>query len=227
MPLSFINLRSSKRCAVKATPRVAVRLLVSAVAALMVLAGAHAWASESAGPVHSSSFVIAAPAPPPAPLSTFERVERGLSELGAKAFDATSEISSIALSLIGVDYKFGGNTPDQGLDCSGFVRYVFQHATGISLPRTSREQSKVGESVEKAQLQPGDLVFFNTRRFQFSHVGVYLGGNRFIHSPSRGGAVEIVDFENRYWQKAFNGARRILQPGSAPPIKLAQPEPRP
>ncbi|TAG50168.1 MAG: peptidoglycan endopeptidase [Betaproteobacteria bacterium] len=226
MRSSFIQRPPRERSAVKALPRAAVRLWVSSVAALLGLTAAHAWASDNSGPVHSSTFVIAAPAPPPAPLSTFERVERGLSELSAKAFDATAEISSIALSLIGVDYKFGGNTPDQGLDCSGFVRYVFQHATGISLPRTSREQSKVGQSVDKAQLQPGDLVFFNTRRFQFSHVGVYLGGNRFIHSPSRGGAVEIVDFDNRYWQKAFNGARRILQPGSAPPVKLATPEPR-
>jgi hypothetical protein len=112
--------------------------------------------------------------------------------------------------LIGVEYKFGGNTPDTGLDCSGFVRYVFQQATGISLPRSSREQAKVGKQVDKNQLEPGDLVFFNTRRFQFSHVGVYLGDNRFIHSPSRGGSVEVVNLDNKYWQKTFNGARRII-----------------
>jgi cell wall-associated NlpC family hydrolase len=144
------------------------------------------------------------------PPSALGRIEKNLRDLGQKARDAAAEITSTALGLVGVDYKFGGNHPDQGLDCSGFVRYVFQHATGISLPRSSKEQAKVGQNVDKTQLQPGDLVFFNTRRFQFSHVGLYLGDNKFIHSPSRGGSVEVVNFDNRYWQKTFNGARRIV-----------------
>jgi len=138
------------------------------------------------------------------------RAERTLREIGDKAKHTASDITSYALSLIGVDYKFGGNTPEQGLDCSGLIRYVFQQATGISLPRTAREQARVGESVAKDKLQPGDLVFFNTRRFQFSHVGLYIGDNRFIHAPSRGGAVEVVSIDQRYWQKAFNGARRVV-----------------
>lgn len=146
---------------------------------------------------------------PPEP-SRIERLEKNLRELGQRAKDAASEISKTALGLIGVDYKFGGNTPDTGLDCSGFVRYVFQQATGISLPRSARDQARIGKAVEKSQLEPGDLVFFNTRRFQFSHVGVYLGDNRFIHAPNRGGAVEVVSFDNKYWQKTFNGARRIV-----------------
>ncbi len=142
--------------------------------------------------------------------SPIKRIEKNLREMGGKAVDGAADISSTALSLIGVNYKFGGNTPEQGLDCSGFVRYVFQQATGISLPRSSRDQAKVGQSIEKAQLQPGDLVFFNTRRFQFSHVGLYLGNNRFVHSPSSGGSVEVVELDNSYWKKAFNGARRII-----------------
>jgi cell wall-associated NlpC family hydrolase len=142
--------------------------------------------------------------------SPIKRIEKNLRDMGGKAIDGAAEISSLALSLIGVDYKFGGNTPEQGLDCSGFVRYVFQHATGISLPRTSREQATVGKSIERDELQPGDLVFFNTRRLQFSHVGVYLGENRFVHSPSKGGAVEVVEMDNSYWKKVFNGARRVI-----------------
>jgi cell wall-associated NlpC family hydrolase len=144
------------------------------------------------------------------PPSALGRIEKNLRDFGQKARDAASEITSTALGLVGVDYKFGGNHPDQGLDCSGFVRYVFQQATGISLPRSSKEQARVGQKIDRTQLQPGDLVFFNTRRFQFSHVGVYLGDNKFIHSPSRGGSVEVVNLDNRYWQKAFNGARRIV-----------------
>jgi len=138
------------------------------------------------------------------------RAEKTLRELGGRAKDTASEITSYALSLIGVDYKFGGNSPDQGLDCSGLIRYVFQQATGISLPRTAREQARIGQSVAIDNLQPGDLVFFNTRRFQFSHVGLYVGDNRFIHAPSRGGSVEVVNLDQRYWQKAFNGARRVV-----------------
>jgi cell wall-associated NlpC family hydrolase len=176
-----------------------VTVAMAAIAVALALGPNVSFAAETRGDEPSST---SADNPP----STMRRIEKNL----RKAVDGASEISSIALSLIGVDYKFGGNTPDQGLDCSGFVRYVFQQATGINLPRTSREQAKIGQSVSKDQLQPGDLVFFNTRRFQFSHVGVYLGDNRFVHSPSRGGSVEIVDLDNKYWTKAFNGARRVL-----------------
>ena len=144
------------------------------------------------------------------------RAEKSLRDFGGKAKDTASDITTYALSLIGVDYRFGGNTPDQGLDCSGLIRYVFQQATGLSLPRSAREQARVGESVSKDKLQPGDLVFFNTRRFQFSHVGLYIGDNRFIHAPSSGGAVQVVNLDNAYWQKAFNGARRIV--GGLPDI---------
>jgi cell wall-associated NlpC family hydrolase len=149
------------------------------------------------------------------------RAEKSLRDFGGKAKDTASEITSYALSLIGVDYRFGGNTPDQGLDCSGLIRYVFQQATGLSLPRSAREQARVGESVSKDKLQPGDLVFFNTRRFQFSHVGLYIGDNRFIHAPSSGGAVQVVSLDNIYWQKAFNGARRIV--GGFPDLSVLVP----
>lgn len=153
--------------------------------------------------------------------SALTRAEKTLRDLGSKARDAASDITSYALGLIGVNYKFGGNTPEQGLDCSGLIRYVFQQATGISLPRTAREQARVGESVALEKLQPGDLVFFNTRRFQFSHVGLYLGDNRFIHAPSRGGSVQVVSLDQKYWQKAFNGARRIV--GDLPDLSRVLP----
>ena len=138
------------------------------------------------------------------------RAEKSLRDFGDRAKDSAANITSYALSLIGVDYRFGGNSPDQGLDCSGLIRYVFQQATGISLPRSARDQARVGELISRDNLQPGDLVFFNTRRFQFSHVGLYIGDNRFIHAPSSGGAVEVVNLDNRYWHKAFDGARRIV-----------------
>lgn len=144
------------------------------------------------------------------PLLRAEKSLQSLREFGDKAKDSAANITSYALSLIGVDYRFGGNSPESGLDCSGLIRYVFQQATGISLPRSARDQARVGESIKRDDLQPGDLVFFNTRRFQFSHVGLYIGDNRFIHAPSSGGTVEVSNLDNRYWQKAFNGARRIV-----------------
>lgn len=114
-----------------------------------------------------------------------------------------------ALDLLGIRYRWGGTTPESGFDCSGFVRHVFREGLGLDLPRSSRELSKSGDPVAKDELQPGDLVFFNTMRRAFSHVGIYLGDNLFVHAPRRGGRVRIDDMSGRYWTKRFNGARRV------------------
>ena len=118
------------------------------------------------------------------------------------------ELMVQALSLIGIQYRYGGDTPLTGFDCSGFVRYVY-HQIGTALPRSASEISRFGKTVDRDELQPGDLVFFNTLRRPFSHVGIYLGEQRFIHAPSRGGNVEIVNMTERYWERRFNGARRL------------------
>jgi cell wall-associated NlpC family hydrolase len=138
----------------------------------------------------------------------------------AKAWSGAQDVAMYALGLIGVSYKFGGNTPDAGLDCSGLVRHVFEEVTGVSLPRTAKEMSRLGAKVPATELQPGDLVFFNTRRFAFSHVGIYLGDNRFVHAPSRGSEVRIASIDQSYWQKHFNGARRVIGvlPSLAPSV---------
>lgn len=119
-----------------------------------------------------------------------------------------------ALSMIGVQYKFGGNSAESGFDCSGFVRYIFQEAAGLNLPRDSYGMSKLGDTVDPNQLVPGDLLFYNTLRRRFSHVAIYIGEGRFVHAPSRGKSVEIVDMSDRYWKNRFNGARRLLQPAT-------------
>ena len=116
-----------------------------------------------------------------------------------------------ALSLVGVHYRHGGNTPDTGFDCSGMVRYVFQNAFGLDLPRRAEELSRVGAQVGRSDLKPGDLVFYNTLRRTFSHVGIYLGDNRFIHAPASGGAVRVEDMGQSYWSNRFNGARRVAE----------------
>lgn len=119
------------------------------------------------------------------------------------------EVVLRALSFIGVRYKWGGTSPESGFDCSGLIRYVYAQVTGQALPYNAQELSRVGETVDRTELQPGDLVFFNTLRKPFSHVGIYLGNARFVHAPSRGGHVEIVEMKNRYWQNRYNGARRL------------------
>ncbi|MFX1762273.1 C40 family peptidase [Paraburkholderia sp. A1RI-2L] len=133
---------------------------------------------------------------------------------GAKAFlsgmaGKAGDVVVGALNMIGVRYRWGGNTPDSGLDCSGFVRYVFQDTLGMNLPRRAEEMSRVGEKVSMSNLKPGDLVFFNTMRRTFSHVGIYIGDNKFVHSPSTGSTIRVDDLDNGYWEKRFTGARRI------------------
>lgn len=119
------------------------------------------------------------------------------------------EVLVNALSLSGIRYQYGGTSPESGFDCSGFVRYVYQQASNLSLPHSARAISQLGKTIPKSELQPGDLVFFNTLKSAFSHVGIYVGNNRFIHSPSSGGGVRVEDMQQGYWQKRFNGAQRI------------------
>lgn len=133
---------------------------------------------------------------------------------GAKSFlsgmaGKAGDVVVSALNMIGVRYRWGGNSPDSGLDCSGFVRYVFQDTLGMSLPRRAEEMSRVGEKVSMSNLKPGDLVFFNTMRRTFSHVGIYIGDNKFVHSPSTGSTVRVDDLDSGYWEKRFTGARRL------------------
>lgn len=124
--------------------------------------------------------------------------------------DRAREVTVQALAFIGVNYKWGSSNPERGFDCSGLVAHVFQQVAGLVLPRNSQAMSRTGAKVDKSDLQPGDLVFFNTRRSPNSHVGIYIGDERFVHAPSRGGEVEISDMQDSYWKKRFNGARRML-----------------
>lgn len=123
---------------------------------------------------------------------------------------AAQDVILQGLKMVGVSYRRGGNDEDSGLDCSGFVRLVFKDTIGTLLPRTSKEMSEVGQRVDPRDLKPGDLVFFNTMRRTFSHVGIYLGDNHFLHSPKPGAEVRVESMENSYWIKRFNGARRVI-----------------
>jgi cell wall-associated NlpC family hydrolase len=118
-------------------------------------------------------------------------------------------LANQALNQLGIRYKWGGKSPETGFDCSGLVVYSAQRSLGLKLPPRSNDIAKFGHTVTKKDLQVGDLVFFNTLGTRFSHVGVYLGKDKFVHSPTRGGVVRIEDMTQRYWVARYTGARRL------------------
>ncbi len=167
-----------------------------------LLAAAVLLASLQMGPVFAQSSTEAEPLP-----------KSFASTVSSVVVDKTETLINNAMQLIGVRYRWGGNTPQSGLDCSGFVRYVFNDTFGFLLPRKSAQMSKVGLEIGKDELRPGDLVFFNTMRHAFSHVGIYVGDNKFIHAPSKGKAIRVDDMTKVYWEKRYNGARRLENTG--------------
>jgi cell wall-associated NlpC family hydrolase len=124
--------------------------------------------------------------------------------------DGATELVMVAMNFLGVVYRHGGNSAEQGFDCSGFTRYIFERSLGLVLPRRAEQQAQHDalQAVQPSELKPGDLVFFNTMKRAFSHVGIYIGEGRFIHSPRAGGEVRIEDMRLAYWAQRFDGARR-------------------
>ncbi len=132
--------------------------------------------------------------------------------------DAASDLVVNAMGFMGVPYRRGGNSAETGgFDCSGFVKAMYEQTVGLILPRQANEQAAATHAIDRKELQPGDLVFFNTMRRTFSHVGIYVGAGKFIHSPKPGAEVRVEDMGSSYWSRRFDGARRVLvsQPGLA------------
>lgn len=186
----------------------------------------------------AAALVLAAPAQADPEVKTGDAVlhllhEKGLLPTSAQVAshpivqqmrDTASDLVISAMNFLGVRYRRGGSSAEQGFDCSGFTRYVFEHSIGLVLPRRADEQARQAglADVRRDELRPGDLVFFNTMRRAFSHVGIYVGEGKFIHAPRTGGAVRIEDMREAYWVKRFNGARRAApvvaaEPGAAAP----------
>jgi cell wall-associated NlpC family hydrolase len=130
--------------------------------------------------------------------------------LAQKVRDGASDMVLTAMNFLGVPYRRGGSTEATGFDCSGFTRHIFEMSLGLMLPHRADEQANAAGlmKVNRDDLRPGDLVFFNTMRRTFSHVGIYIGDGKFIHSPASGGAVRVDDMRYAYWSQRFNGARR-------------------
>ena len=141
-------------------------------------------------------------------LSQFDQVRQNVS-------NRASELVVNAMGFLGVPYKRGGNTVETGFDCSGFVRSMYEQTVGLILPRRAEQQAAATQNIDKSELKPGDLVFFNTMRRAFSHVGIYVGEGRFIHSPKPGAEVRVESMSVDYWARRFDGARRVQTSTSA------------
>ncbi|MGE3297859.1 MAG: C40 family peptidase [Porticoccaceae bacterium] len=129
-----------------------------------------------------------------------------------KASEARADVQARAMDLIGTDYHYGGSSPATGFDCSGLIHYVYREAAGIDLPRTTAELGALKTETPPADaLLPGDLVLFRVKGGRkVNHAGIYAGDGRFVHAPSSGGQVRLDRLDDRYWQRCFAGARRVL-----------------
>ena len=134
-----------------------------------------------------------------------------IGQVRTRISSTTSELVVTAMGFLGVPYRRGGNSAETGgFDCSGFVKAIYEQTVGLVLPRRAEQQAAATKAVDKHDLQPGDLVFFNTMRRTFSHVGIYVGEGKFIHSPKPGAEVRVENMGANYWQRRFDGARRVL-----------------
>lgn len=138
------------------------------------------------------------------------RIDQVRQSVGHKA----SELVVNAMGFLGVPYRRGGNSAETGVDCSGFVKAIYEQTVGLILPRRAEQQAAATQNIDKTELQPGDLVFFNTMRRAFSHVGIYVGDGKFIHAPKPGAEVRVESMGVAYWSRRFDGARRVQ--GAAP-----------
>jgi len=129
--------------------------------------------------------------------------------MGPERSAGQEEITIEAMSLVGIPYRYGGNTPDSGFDCSGLVRYVVARAAGVNLPRTTADMSSIGTPLERDDLASGDLIFFNTTGRAHSHVGIYVGQGKFVHAPNTGGTVRLESLYIPYWARRIDGVRRV------------------
>lgn len=149
----------------------------------------------------------------PAPVRPTKSSKTGVSLAQVQAEGDGREVVMYALGLLDVGYQFGGKNPEAGLDCSGMVRFIYKEAVGLNLPHNAAEIAKKAKSVSRSELRGGDLVFFNTRGFVFSHVGIYLGDDKFIHAPSSKGRIRVESLSNPYYAQRFLGGRTLLSGG--------------
>jgi cell wall-associated NlpC family hydrolase len=177
-----------------------MRLTLSALLAALLCAGAVCAQTTVAPPAAADE------------LGTFmsdKGILGTISDVGTKVGSQASDLVASTLGFLGVPYRRGGAGLETGFDCSGFVQYMFENTLGLVLPRSAAQQAAATQKIEASELKPGDLVFFNTMRRAFSHVGIYVGNGKFIHAPKPGGQVRVEDMQTSYWARRFDGARRV------------------
>ncbi|MES2481773.1 MAG: C40 family peptidase [Pseudomonadota bacterium] len=153
-------------------------------------------------------------------MGRLEHVGSAVIERAHTVRDRAADLVVNAMGFLGVPYRRGGNSADTGFDCSGFERAKYEQTIGLVLPRRANEQAAATEKIDKNELKPGDLVFFNTMRRAFSHVGIYVGGGKFIHAPKPGAQVRVEDMDGSYWARRFDGARRVTGGADTPAVAL-------
>lgn len=177
---------------------------------ILLLLGAQAQAAPTPSSTPASPASLSAASADEIDSLLAERgIFRRIENVRQSVSDKASDLVVHAMGFLGVPYRRGGNTADTGFDCSGFVRAIYEQTVGKLLPRRASDQAASTEKIDKSDLQPGDLVFFNTMRRAFSHVGIYLGDGKFIHAPRPGAQVRVEDMRVSYWQRRFDGARRV------------------
>lgn len=172
--------------------------------------------------------VHARPAAAPDDLGNFINDKGLLSQIDQvrqNVTDKAAELVVTSMGFLGVPYRMGGNSVETGFDCSGFVKAMYAQTVGLILPRKAEQQAAATQQIDRAELQPGDLVFFNTLRRTFSHVGIYIGEGKFIHSPKPGAQVRVENMAVSYWNRRFDGARRVM-PAPTSNASAAAAEPR-
>lgn len=197
-----------------------IRFLSCAALAARGWAVVCATTAAFAVPVHAqrvepgpSAATAAAPVAPSAPANPLTAANAAPATILGMSSDnlaeRTESLVDAAMRIIGANYRWRSDEKASGFEAGTFVRHVFKDAVGFLLPVGVENLGRMGESVGALDLKPGDLVFFNTMRRTFSHVGIYLGNNKFIHAPARGSEVRVDDLQNAYWDRRFDGARRI------------------
>jgi hypothetical protein len=172
---------------------------------LLVLHSLGAWCAPSLRPEEDTERFLSE-----------ESIAQRVGQLRQSMSDQANALVINAMGFLGVPYHRGGTNSSTGFDCSGFVRAMFEQSIGILLPHRAKDQAQVTQNVSVDELKPGDLVFYNTMRSAFSHVGIYVGDGKFIHSPKTGESIRIEDMRQAYWARRFNGARRVTQLGKSP-----------
>jgi cell wall-associated NlpC family hydrolase len=201
-----------------ASPRRALQGLAAAWVLCLAATPAFAAPGEAADPL----LDLLAAKQEAAAIVPVEATEGATPGLLRQVHDRAADLTLAAMEFVGVRYRRGGTSAETGFDCSGFTQHVFEMSLGLVLPRRAEQQAAAPGlvAVERADLRPGDLVFFNTLRRTFSHVGIYVGDNKFIHSPRPGKRVRTDDLSFAYWAKRFTGARRAETTAGVDPARL-------